>query len=979
MLLSNEVRTMDRHNCFNRTRSIVLACMAAAFCVFSVMMGSGEASQGLIRVGYVVVPGYLTRDPGHHYSGYAYEYLRMLGMYGDWQYAFIPGTRSECVQRLLDGEIDVLPGIIGTDYQRSCFDLMSRPMGNTTLLLATRNGMGSFQKGNYLRIGYMPAIYNGPEAGLQELEQKEKLSLQLEPYWRMREMMADYQDEKLDGFVMENMGMRTNVPLAGAFQNVPSYLAVRKGNTSLLAELEMASTRMNLAIPNFSQMLFDKYFMSEQGAPLLLTSEEREYLQQHPTICVVASPAQRPYTYFENGEHKGIVSRIMGQMASDLGIRIETVDMKTNVAMLAALKSGQADIIADIYSDFYWADEHNVNITIPYMRMDYVAVTRKLGSLPAQPCVACVRGHYYTHMFVEKMYPANQRIYFDRVEDCLQAVSDGRADVTYTKAVTAQNDLWQGDYYDLATNGTVVFSHEVAIGVNKQTNPILLRILNKEISHLDQQRIQDIVNQELFSTKAEVSPAFIVYNYPVQLLLLLLAVALLIIGAMLYHMRVRHEHMRYMRRLAYEDIPTGYHNQHWFEYEVEKRLPALVKERQQGRLAILIFSISRADRLIKSYGSELITEKLKNLVQSLENDADWSVLTAASSEGVRIFCLACLPADKHLEECVQKLIAGHDMFLFHGMRIRLKLKAGGCFIPSRRISIEQLVNCADTACNELHGTNEQLRFFDRQLQDELELQQKIEAYMEKALKEEEFTVWYQPKYDIRTQKCNGAEALVRWNSKELGFLMPGQFIPVFERNGFILPFDFYMLENVCRMQKRRQNAGQCIVPVSVNQSRLHMTEKSYLEHMQSVARHYHLPQGMIELELTETAFTDIDKYEVGVDLIHRLQDMGFAISMDDFGSGYSSLTLLGQLPMDIMKIDRSLLESSEISPRRQIILADAISLGRKLDMKVICEGIETREQEELLMRLGCSYGQGYLFAKPMSAEAFEEFLDRESV
>jgi EAL domain-containing protein (putative c-di-GMP-specific phosphodiesterase class I) len=158
-----------------------------------------------------------------------------------------------------------------------------------------------------------------------------------------------------------------------------------------------------------------------------------------------------------------------------------------------------------------------------------------------------------------------------------------------------------------------------------------------------------------------------------------------------------------------------------------------------------------------------------------------------------------------------------------------------------------------------------------------------------------------------------------------------------------------------------------------------MTEKSYLEHMQSVARHYHLPQGMIELELTETAFTDIDKYEVGVDLIHRLQDMGFAISMDDFGSGYSSLTLLGQLPMDIMKIDRSLLESSEISPRRQIILADAISLGRKLDMKVICEGIETREQEELLMRLGCSYGQGYLFAKPMSAEAFEEFLDRESV
>ena len=144
--------------------------------------------------------------------------------------------------------------------------------------------------------------------------------------------------------------------------------------------------------------------------------------------------------------------------------------------------------------------------------------------------------------------------------------------------------------------------------------------------------------------------------------------------------------------------------------------------------------------------------------------------------------------------------------------------------------------------------------------------------------------------------------------------------------------------------------------------------------MRDVARRYHLPRGMIELELTETAFTDIEKYEAGVEMIHSLQDMGFSISMDDFGSGYSSLTLLGQLPMNIMKIDRSLLESSESSPRRQIILEDAISLGHKLDMKVICEGIETREQEELLLKLGCRYGQGYLFAKPMPGEAFEELL-----
>ena len=971
MLLFRAERTMKQQSWHHDGCRVILICIAAVF-FFVAITGVGESSQRIIRVGYVDVPGYLTEEPDGHYSGYAYEYLRMLGVYGDWQYEFIAGTRNECVQRLMNGEIDLLPGVLDTAYQRARFDLVAHSMGDTTLLLAARNGVGTLQTGKNLRMGYMPEIYDGMDPGLRTFARSEGMTFQLENYGYERALMSDFEDEKLDGFITESMGMRTNVPLVGAFRNAPAYLAVRKGNTALLQELEMAADQMHLAIPNLSQTLFDKYFKTGQGAPLLLTREEREYLAQHRVIRLLASPAQRPYTYFENGEHKGIIDKIMEQMARDLGVCIETVDMPTNMAMFEALKAGQVDMIADIYSDFYWADEHNVNLTIPYLRLEYVAVTRKLGSLPEKPRVACVRGHYYTHMFVERMYPADQRIYFDKVEDCLRAVSDGRADVTYTKAVTAQSDLWKGDYYDLATNGTVVFSHEVAIGVNKQADPILVRILNKEISHFVHQRVQDIVSKELFSTKAEVSPAFVIYNYPVQIMLLLLA--LLIIGAMSYHMRVRHAHLRYMRRLAYEDIPTGLHNRHWFEKEAAKMLQAIPVEGKEGRLAVVIFSISRADRLIKSYGNELITEKLKNLAQGLADSSPWAMLVAANSSGVRIYCLAYLANEQRLEDCVQEVIAAHDMFVFHGMRIRLKLKAGGCFITSRKIALEQLVNCADTACNELHGTNEQLRFFDHQLQDELDMQQKIEAYMEKALKEEEFEVWYQPKYDIRTQKCNGAEALVRWNSKELGFLMPGQFIPVFERNGFILPFDFYMLEAVCRMQKSRQRAGQRIVPVSVNQSRLHMTEKSYLEHMRDVARRYHLPRGMIELELTETAFTDIEKYEAGVEMIHSLQDMGFSISMDDFGSGYSSLTLLGQLPMNIMKIDRSLLESSESSPRRQIILEDAISLGHKLDMKVICEGIETREQEELLLKLGCRYGQGYLFAKPMPGEAFEELL-----
>ncbi|MBQ1336526.1 MAG: EAL domain-containing protein, partial [Selenomonadaceae bacterium] len=168
------------------------------------------------------------------------------------------------------------------------------------------------------------------------------------------------------------------------------------------------------------------------------------------------------------------------------------------------------------------------------------------------------------------------------------------------------------------------------------------------------------------------------------------------------------------------------------------------------------------------------------------------------------------------------------------------------------------------------------------------------------------------------------------------------------------------------------------VTISVNQSRLHMTEEDYLEKMRALVKKYKLPKGLIELELTETVFGDFDQKaqrEQAASTIHALKEMGFIISVDDFGSGYSSYTLLNYLPMDVMKIDRSLLIASDDSDRMRSILGNIIQLGRLLDMKVLCEGIETPEQELLLLELGCEYGQGYLNAKPMPEADYLAFLE----
>lgn len=218
---------------------------------------------------------------------------------------------------------------------------------------------------------------------------------------------------------------------------------------------------------------------------------------------------------------------------------------------------------------------------------------------------------------------------------------------------------------------------------------------------------------------------------------------------------------------------------------------------------------------------------------------------------------------------------------------------------------------------------------------------------------------------------------MRWQSPELGLLTPGRFIDYFEHIGIAVRLDYYMLGHVARFLEDRLRRGLPVVPISVNQSALHLSEGGYLQKMKEAAAAYHLPHGLIDLELTETAFIDFKAKEARANarqIIDELTASGYATSMDDFCTGYSSIAMLQSLPMDTMKIDRSILLAAETDRRAAAILESVIKLGNSLGMKVLTEGIETPEQEALLIRLGCTYGQGFLYAKPMPQEDFERFL-----
>lgn len=267
-------------------------------------------------------------------------------------------------------------------------------------------------------------------------------------------------------------------------------------------------------------------------------------------------------------------------------------------------------------------------------------------------------------------------------------------------------------------------------------------------------------------------------------------------------------------------------------------------------------------------------------------------------------------------------------------------------------------------------SEKRIAWFNEELKASKIWEQKVENDMEKALINKEFKVYLQPKYSTDTEVLSGAEALVRWIHPTEGFVAPYKFIPIFEKNGFITKLDDYMISETARIQSEWFKAGKSIVPVSVNVSRVHFMMDNLAGHIAELVDAYELPHKYIELELTESAFFD-DK-DTLLKTVIEMKQLGFHVSMDDFGSGYSSLNSLKELPLDVVKLDAEFFRGTDDLDRANLIVSRTIDLAKQLGMSIVAEGIETREQVDFLKIQKCDLIQGYYFAKPMPVEEFEK-------
>lgn len=304
---------------------------------------------------------------------------------------------------------------------------------------------------------------------------------------------------------------------------------------------------------------------------------------------------------------------------------------------------------------------------------------------------------------------------------------------------------------------------------------------------------------------------------------------------------------------------------------------------------------------------------------------------------------------------------------------RIVMKWGIYSVEDTTIPIEQMCDRALLAARSIKKQyGKYFAAYDDKLRGELLRQQTILDSMESALTEEQFFVCLQPKYCIQNRTLAGAEALVRWKHPKWGIQSPAEFIPIFEQNGFITKLDQFVWDKTCSILRQWKDKGYPFLPVSVNVSRADIYNTDIIDILMNTIQKYRIEPKYLHLEITESAYTE-NPGQI-IETVNYLRKKGFVIEMDDFGSGYSSLNMLNQMPIDILKLDMKFIQSETAKSLEDGILRFIMELARWMHLSVVAEGVETKEQLERLIEVGCDYVQGYYFAKPMLCTEFEKLI-----
>ncbi|EGT4529877.1 TPA: EAL domain-containing protein [Clostridioides difficile] len=445
-----------------------------------------------------------------------------------------------------------------------------------------------------------------------------------------------------------------------------------------------------------------------------------------------------------------------------------------------------------------------------------------------------------------------------------------------------------------------------------------------------------------------------------------LFIILMFIAIIFYIIYIKKSNEKEILSLAYEDKVTHIGNQNKFYRECSKYL----LDKPSLNYIIVYFDINNFKMINDTFGYEFGDNLLITIAKALKEElTEGEVYARLSSDYFAIFCDYKNGKNKLIRkiDSIRNNIESNLSIVFE-----ISLCVGIYFVEEGEVDIQKAVNKANMARSVAKGKNINYAIYNEDVRNKLSEESMILDDIKIALVKNQFEVYYQPKFSLVTGEMIGSEALIRWNHPEHGFISPAVFIPIAEKSKLILKIGRFVFERVCNDLSEWKKQGKKIVPVSINLSRVELYQPDIVKFINKTIQMYNLSSDLIEIEITETVA--INELNILKNVLNELRKYGFSISMDDFGTGYSSISCLRDMPIDILKLDKSFLGGIEHDERSRNIAKSIVSLAKSLDLVVIIEGVESKEQAELMKQFGCDLVQGFYFARPMPAKNFLDLL-----
>ena len=512
--------------------------------------------------------------------------------------------------------------------------------------------------------------------------------------------------------------------------------------------------------------------------------------------------------------------------------------------------------------------------------------------------------------------------------------------------------------------------HSIYMVVAGDGESPLLGILNKELIEVSDKMVNDYMLQDNFYSKMSMANFISDHSIPIILILTCCAAAVILVLFFLLRNSMR------VQKLMYKDTEFNIWNLHYLRYRAAKKLAA----DKNSNYAIAYTDMGQFKDYNALYGWNAGQRILALVIETLSGEVDNERELYARSYGCHFVLFMKYENVETLRKRLMDIADRISSRIYEKMETHMSFVMGvGCLENGsddlqRALSegIQLVESLKNSYCNEV-------QIYDEELRAKLRENHEREKLLESVDINKDFVAYYQAKVDIRNEKIVGAEALVRFKdpTADGAIRTPWFFVPYYERTGRIKEIDFFVMESVCKMLRRRIDEGRKVVTVSCNFSRMHFMESGFPERFLSVIDKYQIPKELIEVEITETLVVEDVQQQNVKEIVDILREKGVRLSIDDFGSGYSSLGVFEQIPASVIKLDRSFLLNNENRTRQVQIMKNIVNLARDLNAQVVCEGVETEADTELMMEIGAYVAQGYRYCKPVPEDVFEKMLEDE--